>query len=80
MTPHEIHMDWLRCFADCTSVRDGVNRMRTETLEAFAPVLAGPALKRLDPDVAASIGRAIRDEIARRATWDGYVDTEGLPS
>jgi hypothetical protein len=46
--------------------------MKTETLRAFAETT--------DPKGDDQIGRFIREELARRASWDGYVDTEGLPS
>ncbi len=80
MRDRAISFDWLEKFSDATSTQDAVSRMRTATLQAMRPVMSDPDVVKPSPEGAASIGKAIDDELARRASWDGYVDYEGLPS
>ena len=66
----DLQMDWLDSAAHATSMADAMSRMRTETLRTMRPLVDHPNAVSAALGGAASIGRAIDHELARRAVRD----------
>lgn len=75
MTMDEIRTDWLKSFAVCTSMANGIHRMQTETLQVMAQYIPDAIENGADPKDCRRLRRLMRAELARRQNGQGELRT-----